>query len=424
MGKTLEWKERFTTIDPVPRQVGREFYWDAWWGVWRGFTPFYSPASGTKYDFAQRTLSMGHPGPPYREGGPFVSFRNTNESYDIRRNGVLMSRDGSRRYEGGFCCAYHYETAGPAGCDVTTMGSDALTEDYGDPSPYGATAWSRYAPGRSAADLAVFLAELKDLPRQLKTSARFFRDMWKAGHGRGSTKAMAEHWLNHQFGWIPFVHDIRKFIRAYKDAESMYARVVANNGKWKRCGGTVTVDETEDVFYESNVSAHFPQLSWTFYPASGGGTGTRKLIDVSYEKVWFDAAFRYYIPNVRSVEFRRRYMASLFGAGLTPEVLWELTPWSWLVDWFSNVGDIVSNLSNGWADNLVAKYAYVMAHTEHRIDVKSTMNLWNGTIEDTWSTTFETKRRAGASPFGFSLTWDDFTPRQASILTALGITRS
>jgi len=35
----------------------------------------------------------------------------------------------------------------------------------------------------------------------------------------------------------------------------------------------------------------------------------------------------------------------------------------------------------------------------------------------------ETKERVTASPFGFGLTWDGFTPYQMAILAALGVTR-
>ena len=115
----------------------------------------------------------------------------------------------------------------------------------------------------------------------------------------------------------------------------------------------------------------------------------------------------------------------LLGIELTPEVLWNLTPWSWAADWFANMGDVLSNVSDFANDGLVMHYGYMMetSHVTHTYDLHG--HGLNG-VESPLTLTFENiqKQRIKASPFGFGLTWESFTPRQLAILAALGISRT
>jgi hypothetical protein len=113
----------------------------------------------------------------------------------------------------------------------------------------------------------------------------------------------------------------------------------------------------------------------------------------------------------------------LIGLGLTPDVLWNLAPWSWAVDWFTNTGDVILNLTDWASDGLVMVYGYLMEHT---------------IVKDTYTLTFpgifprrnvtpmvfvtETKLRRKANPFGFGVNANDLSDRQLAIITALGLT--
>jgi hypothetical protein len=144
---------------------------------------------------------------------------------------------------------------------------------------------------------------------------------------------------------------------------------------------------------------------------------------------WFSGAFTYHVPVDESRYGRLAKQASdarkLYGATIDPEVLWNLTPWSWAADWIANTGDIMSNVSDAITDGLVMRYGYLMEHTI----IKDTYTLAGfdiiGVPSNSLITSFstETKRRVRATPYGFGLTWEGFTPYQLSILAALGISR-
>jgi hypothetical protein len=118
----------------------------------------------------------------------------------------------------------------------------------------------------------------------------------------------------------------------------------------------------------------------------------------------------------------------LLGLSLTPDTVWNLTPWSWMVDWVSNAGDVVSNISDALFDGLVLRYGYMMEHTltsdEYFFVGPTGFQPTNGPRPSSITLHHEVKKRVKATPYGFGLTWTSFTTRQLAILAALGITRS
>jgi hypothetical protein len=116
----------------------------------------------------------------------------------------------------------------------------------------------------------------------------------------------------------------------------------------------------------------------------------------------------------------------ILGLSLTPDIVWNLTPWSWAVDWFSNTGDVISNLTDWATDGLVLRYGYVMEHTitSDTYTYSGNTGLIDGNVRvPPLTLVTETKIRRRANPFGFGITWDGLSPRQLAITAALGLTR-
>lgn len=393
----------------------------------------YDPAVyGRPYSRGFGLADECHPGPPYKTGGPFSKFTFL-DAFNLSGSGThfaWFSPDVGYKYVGGFVpgkrFADFFSGFTSAALADGVSNEESSIRDLGDVSTYGATGWNKFRPGNPTADLGVFLGELRDVPRMLSGTAKFFHNAWRAMGGSltGFTpKKVADYWLNTQFGWRPFISDLRKFYRTYTKLDEHLNRIRRDNGKWKRRGGTVQQDsDTKVIEISDAVSAHWPSLPWYFYP-SGSSYGNYTMTEKYSRHVWFEGAFRYWIPDIGSVQWKKRAIAELFGVMPCPSLIWNLIPWSWLVDWCSNVGDVISNMSTGYADNLAAKYAYVMGHTERTGVLDSTLNLVDGKIHNSWSFPLDWKTRTAASPFGFGLSDDSFSVRQLSILAALGISR-
>jgi hypothetical protein len=234
-----------------------------------------------------------------------------------------------------------------------------------------------------------------------------------------------------EFGWKPLVSDIRDASYAAANAHRLLEAYERNSGKIVRRRYEFPVEKSEVI---ENLG---PSDGFSF------AASTTNMIDTSrpqpvlykttktYRRTWFSGAFTYHLPigyNSRNGLVSAAAKAGpLLGIELTPEVVWNALPWSWALDWMSNAGDVVSNLSSWAVDGLALKWGYIMEHTVSEV----TYTLTGGCRYKPYGLTFaspvtaylETKRRAKATPFGFEVTWNGLSPRQLAISAALGITR-
>lgn len=386
-----------------------------WTWVGSDVYPIYAPITTWEEECHDAT----HRGPPYHEGGAFDKWSYLTDQY------VPKAPVGELLYT---YWKYHVWGHLPAhmpsaGLSYSTL-SDFIQSNTGDPSVYGAEAWNKFRPTRSGAELGVFLGELKDVPRMLKTTAKAFHDIWKGMGGSRtmfSPKAVADNWLNTQFGWRPFLSDLWSFYKTAKTLDRKLKQLRRDNGRWIRRGGSVEVVEESETTKLSDANL-WPSLPYYFYALYPYGRHDQ-TISLS-KNVWFEGAFRYWIPGKpESWLWDAVAVAQIFGLQPSPSLVWELTPWSWLLDWCANVGDSIANMSSIVFDNLCAKYAYVMCHFKQTVSVTGVSYYTGGPTEATWTAHLERKSRYPASPFGFGLTQQDLTLRQWSILSALGITR-
>lgn len=342
----------------------------------------------------------------YEDGGPLFLVR-TSQSVKPVWDGTLTAPSGLSLfvYEGKLYP--RFVAAAPA----FTL---TKTDTEGDVSSYGPEAWRKFKPGRPKANLATFIGEARDLPRLLQFRARQFKDV-------------GGNYLNVQFGWIPFLSDILEMIKLSKNIERELAKIRASNGKWLLRHGSVAEDRNVSAVWSGSGSS-----SWYgFTPAIDSSYVRFSSIAASgqasyHRKVWFSGRFRYYIPEkeLNSVRWRRDTIRKLYGASITPDVLWELMPWSWLIDYFSNAGDVFANLSQGYVD-AVAKYAYVMGTTTYAQEQRSSFTAVDGQqVAGLIRRERIYKHRCTASPFGFGLEESDLSDKQKMILIALGLARS
>jgi hypothetical protein len=123
----------------------------------------------------------------------------------------------------------------------------------------------------------------------------------------------------------------------------------------------------------------------------------------------------------------------LLNPKITPSTLWELAPWSWLVDWNLRIGDTIRANELNANDLLIMHYGYAMEHT-----VYTTNMSWRATGPLTgtnpsfsgvptrggYFATTEYKRRIRANPYGFRTGGTgNLTGGQTAILGALGLTK-
>lgn len=307
---------------------------------------------------------------------------------------------------------------GSASDERSYLASKVPSVSTADMYAAGATAINRCAPTNPLVDLSTSFAEL-------------LREGLPSIPGRGG--GAGGEYLNYQFGIAPLVSDIRDFRRVLADADALYEQYERNSGKHIRRRYRFPVVREQSQTTKTGqapkmVRVTRPNGSKDSIGYSGAHVraGTLSQITTTETRIWFSGAFTYYLPKSG---WRREMdrLDRLYGLKPGVDTLYQLTPWSWLVDYFSNLGDVIENINAFSSDGLVMPYGYVMAQKTVTITSKLDFGLWNGTafapssVGDTVVLT--SKRRLPASPFGFGFSDGSLTPKQWSILAALGLTR-
>lgn len=289
----------------------------------------------------------------------------------------------------------------------------------------GATAISQVLPTNSTAEVATFLGEtLERLPsivgRGLLQSR--FRDYREYGN----------EYLNIEFGWKPFVSDLQDIARSIRDADEILGSYRRNSGVFLRREFHFPHEESEVVISGPSRVLANPVSALGDYNLcpSDGGYGVRTITEKTERDVWLSAAFTYSMPLadsfVNGFSRYRQFADKLLGVDPDLDTLWNLAPWSWMFDWFTNANEIVKNFTALHSDNLVMPYAYLMETKKvTRTHTMTDLRPKGGGIPSTLFQSFSTTRKTRfvASPYGFGFNWDGLSPRQLAILAALGISR-
>jgi hypothetical protein len=335
-------------------------------------------------------------------GGPMTLHRVGTESATIRSHTTSALFNGT--VQPGFIAGY---TMGSLTADATLASGTTMNS-------FGASAVANALPTNPNFSLATALGELRsdgipDLPgNSLKERVSVARG---AGH----------EYLNVEFGWLPLVRDVRSFASSVKNSHELISQYVKNADRKirRRTGGP------SDSFSGSLAG------SGALSPSAGNFACTCYVRELAETKYWFSGAFRYHVPLGDSTWERlsryEQYSNYLLGTRITPEVLWNIAPWSWAVDWFTNTGDVIHNISTLGFDGLVMQYGYAMRHSSLRSEQTYITTGAGNRIPPGWefhrTDVREYKQRVAANPYGFGITDLSLSSRQLGILAALGLTQ-
>jgi hypothetical protein len=352
-------------------------------------TQAYAGTSGTLETYSHDLSRLGKGD----VGGPF-NLSKTEYTYNIGKHVLKNAQNTVVRQ------------LFPSIPNIVTQDSDLSARSNLDMNSLGSTLLSQQDPTEPVFSAATALGELRadGLPSLPGISTWRSRTL--------SAKNAGGEYLNVEFGWKPLISDLRKFAFAVDNADKIIGdyRKRANT-KHHFQGGDASAVILDTKVFNGAVSHWTGQglLSYSSTPATA--------YSVTSKREWVEGVYKYYLPmgNDRLSKMRRyaSYARKLYGIELTPEVLWNLAPWSWAADWFGNVGDVMHNVSAFGRDSFALQYCYVMSEKTYVREVKSQY----GSFKIVGSR----KQRLPASPFGFGFALSSLTKRQSAILVALGM---
>jgi hypothetical protein len=332
----------------------------------------------------------------------------------------------TRRFNGRFACKQADVGIGHFGWPAFQNSSREELEAF------GTTAIANVEPTNPLSGLTVFLGELRSEGLPMIPGIRTWKDRTNIARSAGSE------YLNKEFGWDPLIGDIRDFVRVSRNSDELIADYERGSGRKIHRRFALPTETTVTHSEGTGWQYLTPAVNSVYFVAP-----PKWSITTTIEKTrWFEGCFTYYLPpfdkDGSNFARNRQIAHKLYGASVTPETVWNLTPWTWAIDWFSNAGDVIHNISAFANNGLVMPYGYVMEKTVHREEVRvwdirskrseSTKYAPDGLTQKrtSCSSTLEsiTKQRIVATPYGFGLDFDGFSSFQLSILAALGLSRS
>lgn len=377
----------------------------------------------------QVTTSSGHPWPPKGEqrnrdiGGDFKTektfYRSTcgEKGSPVYRLSVNDLGPGfGRAFEGSADPFFLHQGKGTSFPAIDGASTDTQLKAL------GTTAIARTLPTNPVAGAAQFLGELKrdGLPSLPGLEALMSKRRYNQKVGNEN--------LNFEFAVKPFISDLQKFATAARDSEKILKQYKRDSGRNVRRSFEFPLVE-QTTFTTPSYSSALPygtQTSPALFDRSGV---SYSVTTVKRRRTWFKGCYTYYLdPGETALGKAKRTSQlanKLLGVRITPELLWELTPWSWAIDWQSNLGDVISNFSALQSDGLVLRYGYIME--ENSVEVTHTVKGLKpkGGGPTAFSETYGRvrKRRIAATPYGFGFDIGGLTPRQWAILVSLGISK-
>lgn len=259
-------------------------------------------------------------------------------------------------------------------------------------------------PSKPRVNTWLSLVELRDFP---KLFHNHWNDLIEGGVGNA--------YLSYQFGAAPIIGDLKRMFVDFPTAVKRRMNVLKNlQEKGFTC---------RKVQLDSQSGSNPPLF------VGLDNRGENRFSIYGYETTqWSQRTWGYanwYLDEHRSIYtdaellgIAEKVLRGTYGSPASLSNLWELLPWSWLFDWFGNVGDILSannNVVGAHNDGM----AYICVHTIAR------MNGYSSThpqFVDPFISRYETKSRT-AVPAVLSAEVPFLNEGQLSILTAIGTTR-
>jgi hypothetical protein len=348
--------------------------------------------------------------------------------------------------------------------DPTTTPSWAITDSHLE--DLGQNLVLDYDPLRVKTDL---LQDVGDILRE-GLPAFLYKTLLKGNlFGRPEIiKRVAGEYLTYIFGVKPVIDDIRAILKAAHDIDNLINEWIRNNHRQvrRRRQFPEKVTSSYDLFKEGTENSRFSFSAYlpVSHPwsSSGAVNGLRPFKQVGFttgvsgrgyrvskmsvlkERLRFSAAYEYQLErllpgddakilhtysNSDLHELLRLHYLGITQRGAAPVLAWELSPWTWMMDWFTNIGKMFDYMRQVQSVGLHVDYAYVTQIQEKWFKVRSELFSSSVLTEPNLMYRHETEfrilyyRRLKATPFGFKVHFDGLSAQQIVTLGALTLSR-
>lgn len=254
-------------------------------------------------------------------------------------------------------------------------------------------------------------------------------------------------YLASQFGWLPFFGELVSSLEAMANSEKHFDQYARDSGRLIRRSSSRTIVNDAQSYTGSIAGSGNGNAVYTnthsllgvrvvngFTKSLGHAnfrTDFKTTVTVN-ETVRAGGLWEYFAADPHGIAGSLRASSQkaklLLGDPLLSyATLWELAPWSWLVDWKFNFGSFLSFQESIATDSLASRRTYSVY--ERRI---SAMTHWypyqvagSVVLDDAPTSVSETtfQRRVKGTPYDMGIDQSGFSSQQWFILGALGLSK-
>lgn len=181
-------------------------------------------------------------------------------------------------------------------------------------------------------NLPLFVYELKDIPMMLRHAGDLLHKI-KRPSGLDPAKEAAAATLAYQFGWAPLVGDLKKLL-SFGDAVAKQQRIL--KGAHSERGIRRRVSFGEEKYATNGIDPVWSVYGLFLTPEFNSELGC---------KTW--GVVRWKVRDSTQVGKYPSWNTSMrtalgFNAGMIPISVWKAIPWTWLIDWFADISNVLT----------------------------------------------------------------------------------
>jgi hypothetical protein len=245
-----------------------------------------------------------------------------------------------------------------------------------------------WSPNARSYTLFRNIIELKDIPRSvlsIQQTVHDFRSLFaslgKNPHLRDSVFSLRRlssnipnEYLSFHFGWKQLVKDVKDLLELPTKMSKKYAFLI------KRSGKPTTFRTKRD--FVSGVSDGVSGFDYDLSPYEESASTSHRLQRVTQLRMVINAGFDF--PPPSEISFRSYDFYDRIGVVPRPTDIYNLIPWTWLLDWFTGLGNYVEVIDNINRDPSLINWGMITGHTNGRLitNFKSTSYVLDDFSED------------------------------------------
>jgi hypothetical protein len=223
------------------------------------------------------------------------------------------------------------------------------------------------------------IVELKDIPRSIASLRKTAEALKLAYNGLPRnrsvreaiislgpiTKQIPNEYLSYNFGWRQLWRDTMDLLVLPGKMSKKYDFLI------RRAGKPTTFRTKRTIL--SAVGDYSPEFDYDACPGEYSREYGTRLDRTTELRLVINATFDFPPPN--GVSFRTGSFLDRIGAIPRPTDLYNLVPWTWLIDWFTGLGNYVEQIDNIARDKALINWGMITAKTDGHLTTVFKTNL-------------------------------------------------